>query len=239
MNQDLMDIVMLCDCSGSMGNVKYDMEKSINAFLEDQKEGVGECVVTTFTFNGHGFGGAKHYDKSVPPKRMRLECQYIALSVQKVPMFYLFPSGSTPLHDAICTVIDMTSKRINMMTARERPGKVLFVIITDGLENASTHFNAQDVRDMIKTQEGQCQWQFMYFGANQNAVAVGVDLGFTDDKSVTYAQTSSGISGSASVISQKVSASRSASRKVYTSGESLSITQKDRDECMGFTQKHV
>ena len=96
------------------------------------------------------------------------------------------PSGSTALLDAIGMTIDEVGKRLSDMPESDRPGKVLFCIITDGQENASTKYSGSKIKEMIELQRNTYSWEFMYLGANQDAFAVSGGLGISPTYSANF-----------------------------------------------------
>ena len=85
--------------------------------------------------------------------------------------------GCTALNDAICIGIDELGKKFAAMPEEDRPDAVVFAILTDGMENASTHFTRQDVKTRIEHQSGKYSWDFRFLAANQDAVLTGCDMG--------------------------------------------------------------
>lgn len=128
----------------------------------------------------------------------------------------------TPLHDAICKVIDNTGRWLGFIPEDERPEKVLFVIITDGLENASQNYNAKDVKERITRQTEQYKWQFVYLGANQDAILVGESLGISQDSSMTYTANNVNTKRAFRAVTLRASD--------YRAGDSFTFTTEDRNE---------
>ena len=92
-------------------------------------------------------------------------------------MDYYRCDGRTALNDAVCQAIDETGKKLASMREEERPSKVLFVILTDGEENASRSFTNRDVKKRIQHQTDVYKWGFVFLGANQDAFATGQEMG--------------------------------------------------------------
>ena len=169
MQQDLTDIVVVLDRSGSMQACKDDAEGGLNAFVEDQKKRPGRAVFTLVQFD------------------TEYEFVHCGVPVAEVPPFTLVPRGWTALLDAVGRAILETGERIAKTPESERPGLVAFVIITDGQENSSKEFTKDQIKQMIQHQTDVYQWQFTFLGANQDAFAEAGGIGITADKAAYFA----------------------------------------------------
>jgi uncharacterized protein YegL len=159
-NNTETEIVIVLDRSGSMSSIIEGTLQGFNTFLKEQKNAAGEAFMTLVQFDD------------------RYQIDYHGINAKHVADLNkdtYVPRGMTALHDAI-------GKTINELKT-ERP--VIFVIITDGLENASREFNGTSVKALIeaKTKLG---WKFVFMGANQDAVATGEKLGMDRKMSMTY-----------------------------------------------------
>jgi hypothetical protein len=96
------------------------------------------------------------------------------------------PRGYTALYDAICLNIDKLGEQLSKMKEKDRPAKVLFLIQTDGFENASTEFTIKDVQDKIEHQRDAYKWQFMFLGASEEALVQAKSFGIGTNMSSTY-----------------------------------------------------
>lgn len=164
MNRNLTDITLVLDRSGSMNSILQDAQGGLDHFIADQKNQPGECTFTLIQFNG---------DYDVPIK---------AKPIKEVEGHRIEPSGQTALLDAVGRAINETGNRLSQMPEPDRPGLVVFVILTDGLENASQEFascngGADRIKAMIEHQQTTYSWQFTYLGANQDAWDVARNLG--------------------------------------------------------------
>lgn len=152
------EIVVVLDRSGSMSNMVTDAKGGFATMIEEQKKLGQDCLVTLVQFDD------QH------------EMVYGRKKITEVPPLELVPRGSTALLDAIGRTIHQVEAGLKMDPYR----KVIFVIITDGQENASVEFNLGQVRKLI---EGQKDWSFLFLGANIDAFAegglLGIDAGFT------------------------------------------------------------
>lgn len=156
------EIIVVLDRSGSMQSIRADMIGGFATFITEQNAIEGRCDVSLYTFD------TVH------------ETEYETRPIGKVPALALVPRGGTALYDAVCMAIDKTGRRFALERESERPGKVVFVIITDGHENASREFRAHDVKSRIERQTAQYGWQFAFLGANidvqQYAEVMGMQL---------------------------------------------------------------
>lgn len=170
-----VEIIFALDRSGSMMMGQNDYIGGFNAFLADQREIPGECLVTLMQFN--------ETCETVYASQPIAQVEPLTLKTFK-------PYGQTALYDSLCRLIDETGARLSMLSVPERPDKVIVVILTDGEENASRHYSLEDASARIRHQREIYQWEFIYLGANQDAFTVGKGLGvdpvntqsFIDDK---------------------------------------------------------
>jgi hypothetical protein len=172
MRNDYTDITIVLDQSGSMHGVAGDTIGGLNRFVKEQKEVPGRATLTLHLFN----------DRYVTRVRA-LDLKLVA----RLAEYDYVPGGNTALLDAIGRAIGETGKRLSEMPAGERPGKVVFVIITDGYENASREYTRERVFEMITHQREKYSWQFVFLGANQDAIQSGAGLGVSAAASMTYA----------------------------------------------------
>lgn len=171
------EIICLLDRSGSMSSIKDDMEGGFNEFIRKQrKETVDDCVVSLYQFDDD-------YD-----------VVYEGKALGYVPNLRLEPRNCTALLDAIGKTINNAGHRFNVMREDNRPGKIIFVVITDGLENASKEFTRAKIMDMIKHQRENYNWQFVFIGANQDSIQTGNAYGmFGASNKINFAMNSTGV----------------------------------------------
>ena len=160
------DVVFLLDRSGSMGGIESDTIGGYNSYLDSEKK--NPVKVTTVLFDDQY---EMLYD--------RVDIQ----NVKKMTSKEYYVRGCTALLDAI-------GKTINYMD-RKKAQKVLFVITTDGLENASREFNKDKIKQMI---ESHPNWEFIYIGADINSFAEGASIGIRQDRISNYAKDKKGVS---------------------------------------------
>ena len=157
---DLTHLYFLLDRSGSMQSIKTDIEGGFAAFVEEQREGAGECRATLAQFDDV------------------YEVVYADRPVADVPPLDLQPRNMTALHDAMGRLITDAGAELAALPEAERPGTVIVAIMTDGLENASKEWTgAVDQGAGRASRPTATAGQFMYMGADQDAVEVGASLG--------------------------------------------------------------
>ena len=176
MKENLTEIVFILDQSGSMGHLRDDTIGGYNTYVEDQKKEPGEAYLTTVLFD---------------------DC-YIVLhdhiKIQDVPVLtekYYRPGGCTALMDAIGRTITSVGRRLADTPEEERPAHVIFVITTDGYENASKEYTREKVKQMIEHQQSKYSWTFLFFGAGIDAYqeAESIGIGSVHTMSVTADKT--------------------------------------------------
>jgi Mg-chelatase subunit ChlD len=159
MRADLTDITLVVDRSGSMEAIREDAEGGVNTFVREQAEQPGECRVTIVQFDE--------------------EYEFVERGVKasECPSFRLRPRGTTALLDAVGRAINETGARLAALPESDRPGLVVFVITTDGKENASKEFTREKVREMIAHQQQKYSWQFTFLAANTDAFSEAGGMG--------------------------------------------------------------
>lgn len=163
------DITLLIDRSGSMSSIKESMESGLREFLKQHKK-IPSTHLTVIQFD------------SIDDQFIQTHDQLI----RSVEAITISPRGNTPLIDAFVKAIDGTGNRLRHMASSERPDQVLFVVITDGEENASKLFSRAQLRDRVETQREKYAWQFIYLGANQDAIREGASYGIPLGQSLTW-----------------------------------------------------
>ncbi|MGM0490362.1 MAG: vWA domain-containing protein [Planctomycetota bacterium] len=159
MRPDLTDVTLVVDRSGSMDAIREDAEGGVNSFIQDLGKGQGEALLTLVQFDTE----YEFVHKGVPS--------------QDVPKYELHPRGMTALLDAVGRAINETGQRLAALEEKDRPGLVLFVIMTDGMENSSVEFSKSQVKKMIEHQQAKYQWHFTFLGANQDAFSEAGGMG--------------------------------------------------------------
>lgn len=161
MKLNFSDVTVVLDRSGSMETCRTDAEGGVNTFIEEQKTHPGECAFSLVEFD--------------------TEYNFVhkAKPVAEVGRYTLVPRGNTALLDAVGRAINETGERLAALKEEDRPSLVVFVIVTDGKENASKEFNRAQIKEMIERQQRDYNWQFTFLGANQDAFAEAGSLGIS------------------------------------------------------------
>lgn len=171
MKTNMTELVFILDRSGSMSGLETDTIGGFNAMLARQKQEPGEAVITTVLF-----------DDRYELLHDRVPIQGVAPITEREYKV----RGTTALLDAIGKTIHKIGNAQKNTIEPERAGKVLFVITTDGLENASRSYSPDRIRMMIDRQKELYGWEFIFLGANIDALEVAEDLGIHRDQAVNY-----------------------------------------------------
>jgi len=167
-DQNKRHVEIVLDRSGSMELIKEDAEGGLREFIRK----LGEInMPTTVTLNQFD----DHY-----------ETVFANRPLGRVPEWHLVPRGSTALRDAMGLTINALGERLAAMDEADRPGKVILVIQTDGKENASREFGRDQIRSMITVQQDKWNWDFVFLGADQDAIAAANDYGIGANSSMSY-----------------------------------------------------
>ena len=214
-NPELTLIAALLDRTGSMESSKKATEDGFNELISAQKADPGQAIVTLAQFD-------KYNDAPVP------EFVYQNKAINDVPKLALIPRGTTPLLDATGAFITQIGQDLSELEDNHRPGLVICVIMTDGLENASREWTWESVQALIKQQSEVYNWKFMFLGANIDAVKVAGDMGIAGDAAITFNSTDYDANRS---VYAATSANLSGMRR--RSQTSANFTPRQRDEAMG------
>ena len=195
MKKGLTEVVFILDRSGSMAGLEKDTIGGFNAMLEKQRHGEGQALISTVLFSNESAVIHDRVDaRDVPPLT---EKDY-------------FVCGCTALLDAIGGAIHHIGNVHKYARAEDRPERTLFVITTDGMENASRRYNAQRVREMIQRQKARYGWEFLFLGANIDAVDTAARLGIDADRAANFHCDAQGTQLNYEAVSDAVSAMRCA-----------------------------
>ena len=179
MRNDLTELVFILDRSGSMHGLEKDTIGGFNSVLERNKALPGDANITTILFD-HRY--------TILHDRQPIR------SVAPITERDYSPAGMTALLDAVGQAIRKIDNVMAHTAEDYRAGKVQFVIITDGLENASKEYSAQRVKQMIRDRQDRDGWDFLFLGANMDAIAVAEDMGIQADRAVTAMADAPGVS---------------------------------------------
>ncbi len=193
MNHQLTEIAFILDRSGSMEKIREEAISGFNQFLSDQQRLPGQALLTLVLFNEHPLS--------------LLESSPLELAKPLSQKTYQ-PHGYTALLDAIGHTVDQIGKRLASTPETERPGRVIIAILTDGLENASTHYSWEAISERISHQQEKYQWQFLFLGANQDAIATAARMKIGAANATLFEASSIEMCRVSKAISRKVVALR-------------------------------
>ena len=189
MKKGLTELVFILDRSGSMHGLENDTIGGFNSMLEQQKRGEGEVYVSTVLFNT--ISTVVHDREDIRKIEPMTRNQYVV-------------GGCTALLDAIGNAIHHISNVHKYAREEDRPERTLFVITTDGIENASHYYTAEQVRHKIERQKAKYGWEFIFLGANIDAVETAKHFGIDKDRAVSYHSDHEGTQLNYEVISEAV-----------------------------------
>jgi uncharacterized protein YegL len=203
------DITIILDRSGSMESVKSDTIGGFNSFLGEQQKVEGEASLSLVQFDDQYEVVYENKDINAADKLSEATFQ---------------PRGSTALFDAIGRTINAVGQRLAATPEEERPDKVLFVIMTDGFENASHEFNAAKISEMTNHQRNVYKWEFMFIGANQDAVLSAREMGIPAAAALTSAANEEGTQVAYSMMASKIK-----NYRVSNDAAALNFNEEDRE----------
>ena len=193
MSTNKTELVFILDRSGSMGGLESDTIGGFNSMLLKQQAEPGECRITTILF-----------DHAYEVLHDRIDVK----AVGQMTGNEYFVRGNTALLDAVGNTINKIGG-VQKNTAPEfRAEKVLFVITTDGMENASRKFTYCDIKSMIERQKSEYNWEFIFLGANIDAVEVAGRFGIAGNRAQNFHNDSEGIALSYAVVGETISSFR-------------------------------
>ena len=207
MRKGLTELVMILDRSGSMQGLEPDTIGGFNSMIEKQKKEEGEALVSVVLFDDV------------------TEVIYDRVDIQKVePMTdrQYFVRGCTALLDAVGGAIHHIGNVHKYIRDEDVPEKTVFIITTDGMENASSRYTYEKVRQMVERQKEKYGWEFLFLGANIDAIKVAGRFGIHASRAVNYENDRAGTSLNYRVMSDVVTCARRA--------ESPAAMAKEMDE---------
>lgn len=214
-DQNLSHIYFLLDRSGSMSSIRTETIAGFDAFIAVQRKVTGKCSVTLAQFDDH------------------FEEVYVDRDVHDVPTLDLSPRGSTALLDALGRLIATAGERLAALPEDERPGSVVVGVMTDGYENASREWSHERIKALIEQQTRDYHWEFLYLGADQDAIEEGSKMGFAATKSMSYSR------GKADKVMADMGANIGAYRAAKVAGvapaaasEMADFTKEQRDDAV-------
>ena len=189
-------MLMVIDRSGSMAGIRNDMVGGLNTMLKDQMAEPGVLTVDVVSFDNE----------------IEFQC---SLADPKDVVISLEPRGGTALFDAVGVAVNRFGGILEGLPAHARPGKVQVIVVTDGEENSSREYNLQAVRTLITQQKEKFNWDFVFLGANQDAVLTGTTMGFDAGSSMTYDAGSEGVTSMAGSVGRYVKDVRADKKQMF------------------------
>lgn len=191
---NLTELVFILDRSGSMSGLEADTIGGYNAMLDKQKKEEGDANVTTVLF-----------DDKVEMLNQRVSLKELSKLTEKE--YYV--RGCTALLDAIGQTIQYMGNVQKYAKEEDRAGKVLFVITTDGYENSSKEYTYDKIKKMIKNQKNHYNWEFIFLGANIDAVETAKQVGIDEEYATNYVADSYGTELNYKAVNEAISYCRS------------------------------
>ena len=193
MRKNLTEIVFILDRSGSMSGLEADTIGGFNSMIEKQKKADGEALISTVLFDNTS--EVIHDRVNVRDIKPMTDKDYTV-------------RGCTALLDAIGGAIHHIGNVHKYARAEDVPEHTMFVITTDGMENASRHYNSDKVKKMIERQKEKYGWEILFLGANIDAVETARHFGISEDRAVNYHSDSEGTQLNYEVLSEAICAVR-------------------------------
>lgn len=171
------EIVFILDRSGSMSGLEEDTIRGYNSMLEKQQKEEGEAIVTTVLFD---------HEYEIIHNRSNIK------EIKPITEKEYFVRGSTALLDAVGRTIDKMVRATRNTKKEYQADKLMFVIITDGMENASREYKYEQIKRMIERQKEKYKWEFVFLGANIDAISTAARFGIGEDRAANYNPDSQG-----------------------------------------------
>lgn len=187
------EVVFILDRSGSMQPLTADTVGGFNSMLGKQKETDGEAYVTTVLFSD---------SSEIIHDRMPIS------EVPEMTTAVYSPMGCTALYDPVGETVKHIENIHKYARPEDVPDKTLFVITTDGMENASRKFSAQEVKKLISRHQEEDSWEFIFLGANIDAAAAAKDIGICEERAVNYKASKKGTAKLFGAVGAAVAQSR-------------------------------
>lgn len=198
MNNNLTELVFILDKSGSMAGLEKDTIGGFNSMLDKQLKQPGEVLISTVLFDN--YAQVLHDRKSIKDIKKLTSKDYVV-------------GGCTALLDAVGKAIHHINKVQKAMPEDERPAKTLFIITTDGQENASQEYDYDKIKKMVQKKQEKKNWEFIFLGANIDAISVAGSIGIREDRASNYICDSIGTEKNYRALNKAITGFRRASAK--------------------------
>ena len=217
MKKGLTEVVFILDRSGSMGGLESDTIGGYNSMLGKQRNEEGEALISTILFDD----------------QVEVLCDRRPVKeVKDITSKEYFVRGCTALLDAVASGINHINEVQKSLPESVRPEKTLFIITTDGMENASKKYNYQKVKKMVEKRKKKNGWEFIFLGANIDAIEVAGRFGVSANRAVRYECDSKGTKLNFDIMSRMVSCARACGsakmmEEAFDSDDMLAPIQED------------
>jgi hypothetical protein len=192
-----------------MGRIRDDMVGGLRSLLDEQKRVPERLSVDVVRF-----------DHTVEFTHEMADPDNVDITLE--------PRGRTALHDALGVGINYFAHRVEALSESEAPTAIQVVVVTDGKENSSTEYSAEQVRELITGKQADPRWDFVFLGANQDAVTTGGNLGFRQDASMTFDPQGNQIRQTSTSMSRYMHDRRSGQRHGFTDAERSRSKREER-----------
>jgi len=190
MRENLTELVFILDRSGSMSGLEADTIGGFNSMIKKQQKEEGEAIVSTVLF-----------DDQCEVLHDRVEIS----KIKKMTEDDYYVRGCTALLDAVGGAIHHIGNVHKYAREEDRPAKTLFIITTDGLENASHRYTFKDIKRMIERQKEKYNWEFLFLGANIDAIEVAGNMGIRKERAANFVCDAVGTAVNYSVLDKAIS----------------------------------
>jgi hypothetical protein len=211
MKDNFTRIAVILDRSGSMETCKESTVAGFNEFIRMQRELPGEAMIKLVQFD----------DRYETVFDMNLKMS------PDLTQNTFVPRGSTALLDAQGRTIVELGRELAALPEPERPSKVIVVTLTDGMENASKQFSLERIGEMIREQRDKYSWDFVFLGANQDAIATAAAMSIPLPSAMSYSTSKAGIAATMAAVSHYVGAARGGKTAAFSAEERESAMEKD------------
>lgn len=222
MKKNLTEIVFILDRSGSMSGLEKDTIGGFNSMLEKQKKEDGEAYISTVVFDNYS---------EVIHDRVPIE------KVEKLTDKDYYVRGCTALLDAVGGAIHHIGNIHKYAREEDRPERTLFIITTDGMENASHRYSYADIKKMIERQKEKYSWEFLFLGANIDSATEGAKIGIDRDFTVDYCNDSKGTQTNYDVLSETISYARCCAAPLTSAWKGKIDEDREKRKKKWFTRK--
>ena len=225
MKENYCHILTIIDRSGSMCGLQNEVIGGFNSFIADQKKVEGTATLSLIQFDN------------------MYEVNYEFTDIQDVPDLNnetYVPRGMTAMYDAIGKAVLSLGSDLESMKEENRPEKVIVMIQTDGMENASHEFRQETIKKLITEQEETYSWEFVFLGANIDAVAAGGSIGISASKSMKNANNAQGMGAAFASLSSNMASYRSGATcnmnytaADFTAQADAGVDEEDKSDVQG------